>query len=132
MFRSLFAVAALVAVLHVSPVQAKRKPAPVVAPVTSGKMTFSVAHEKIFADGHPVGMRAYVVRTDGDTLVWRTQVYQIDFDRNLETDVQEVYLASLSLTKAGPVATNERGQIFILDAITGERQLNREKGLRGR
>lgn len=120
MFRSLFAVVALVALLQASPVLAKRKPPPVVAPVVSGTVRYAVAHEKTVVDGRPVGLRAFVEKTNADAkVVWRTQVYQIDFDRNLETDVQEVYLASLTLGGVGVIAVNESGRRFVLDPING-------------
>lgn len=42
----------------------------------------------------------YIIATkiEGNEKIWKTQVYKIEFKKNLETDVQEVHINSMKLS----------------------------------
>ncbi|MCF6281071.1 MAG: hypothetical protein L3J28_02495 [Candidatus Polarisedimenticolaceae bacterium] len=67
-------------------------------------------------DGGIIGARA----PDTGELLWTIQVYQCVYDPARETDLQEVYITSLSLGKFPNTLEicNEEGHSFILDLAT--------------
>jgi hypothetical protein len=49
------------------------------------------------------------------TLLWEKQLYKIKYDQNLELDVQDVYIKSMSIENGKLVVRNEKEAIFSLD-----------------
>ena len=58
--------------------------------------------------------------TKTQKIIWEAKLYTIDFDPNLERDVQWVFISDLKIEDGLLVVTNERGQQFTLDPSTGK------------
>jgi len=98
---------------------AKRMAPEAVAPVTTEKAVISVPH-------FPKGKRAQnggVVEAhhpETKKLLWRIQVYRTVYDKNLEKDVQDVFIKSLSFDKSHNllIMSDEKGRLFVLNLKT--------------
>ena len=53
-------------------------------------------------------------------IIWQAKLYTIEFDPNLERDVQWVFISDLKIEAGLLKVTNERGQLFTLDPATGK------------
>ena len=113
---------ALFLVILASPAFAKRTPPPKAAPLVVDGIRYQASHERYAANDRPAGLRAYVEAWDvkADKLLWKAKVYEIVYDRNLETDVQDVYIESLKLDGKVLVATTERKKDYRVDMKTGK------------
>jgi len=56
-------------------------------------------------------------------ILWKTQLYSIQYNRDLEYDVQEVYLRSLKAENGTIIAEDERGNLYRVDAVNGKKKL---------
>ena len=97
--------------------KAKRVGQPDVEPVELGDLRFEVLR-KSRAHGYEQngGVIAAVDRTSGK-MQWSMMVYTIDYIPKLETDVQDIFIASISKA-AEPgklLVTDERGRRFHVD-----------------
>lgn len=110
----------------VTPLAAKRSAPPSVTPLVLDGVEYSPAYERP-KDSGSLTFAAYVqARKVADhKLLWRALVYRIVYVAKQETDVQDVYITSLSLDRAerpdGPrvlVIRNERSKEFLLDLQT--------------
>jgi len=107
----------LVLVLLASPALAKRGAPPEAAPVVANGIRYQAAHDRYAANNIPTGLRAYVEAWDvkSKKLLWKVKVYEIVYDQNLETDVQDIYLESLKLDGKRLIATTERKKAYRVD-----------------
>jgi|SRR5579863_4221872 len=109
---ALFFVAALLAS---SSAYGKRTAPPEVAPITFGGITYSTPH-----GGGDVGTNqngGYTQARDSKTgkLLWQLRVYEIQYEPNLEKDVQAIFISSLKIVDGNLEAVNERGDKFVVD-----------------
>lgn len=100
-------------------VRADRNPPAKIPPIVFEKHIFSQKFEK-----DEVGFRVYILSSDlkSQKVEWKTEIYHGTFDQGLETDVQEVYLASLKLQKKKLQleAVDESGKKYLLDSVKGK------------
>lgn len=94
----------------VSPVSAKRLAPRPVTPVIVNSVEYSA----------PVDFVGVVVATDVSSreVLWKKRIYRIRYLPFLETDVQDVYISSLSIEGNALIVANERGCQFALDLAT--------------
>ena len=105
---------ALVLALSVSSVAAfaKRAVPKAVPPVVANGIRYTAPHNTM----------GFVVATNirkGETL-WSRQIYVVKFNRELESDVQACFIASLKLNSTKLVITTENGNEYELDLNTLE------------
>lgn len=100
--------------------QPKRVGPPDVAPVVLGNIRYEVIH---WGRERGLGQNGgYVAAVDiaSSKELWVAKIYDIDYKPRLETDVQDVFIRSMT---ASPDAhslqiTNENNQRFVLDLST--------------
>lgn len=68
----------------------------------------------------PVTEMGFVVAKDlaSNKEIWKKQVYKIEYDKNLEKDVQDVFIDSLWLSGNNVMVRNEKGELYELDPST--------------
>jgi outer membrane protein assembly factor BamB len=86
---------------------AKRAAPRTVAPVLADGIRYSAPPE---AMGFVVAAAA-----DSGKELWRMRIYEVRVDPNLESDVQDVFITSLTLKDGALIITNERGEKYALD-----------------
>jgi hypothetical protein len=64
----------------------------------------------------PTNKMGYVVAKDvkTDSTIWEKQVYKINYDKYLETDVQDVFIDSLGLQEDYLIVHTENNKIYRL------------------
>jgi hypothetical protein len=99
------------------PLHAKRLPPPEVKPVVAGGVEYRAEHERFAMNDRPAGLRAFVEARDAKTKtpLWKVKVYEIVYQGGLETDAQEVYIASLKMTPKGLVVGTEKKVEYLVD-----------------
>jgi len=111
------AVAGVICLGMTLPVFAKREAPKPVKPVLLNGIEYRIVHEQFEKNGSPAGMRAFVV-AQGQAIgkeLWKAQLYELTYDLNLETDIQDVYVISLVATDDGLHATTEKSREFVID-----------------
>jgi hypothetical protein len=100
-----------------SPALAKRTAPREAAPLVAGGVRYQVLHDRYLANDRPAGLRAYIEAWDvkSNKRLWKVKVYEIVYDRNLETDVQDVYIESLKLDGKKLTATTENKKAYRVD-----------------
>jgi outer membrane protein assembly factor BamB len=91
---------------------------------TSAKRAAPRAVAPVVADGirysAPLEAMGFVVAATPDTgkELWRVRIYEVRVDPNLERDVQDVFITSLTVKDGTLIITNERGESYALDLKT--------------
>jgi outer membrane protein assembly factor BamB len=90
---------------------AKRTPPKPVAPVTGDGVAYSTAGD---------GIDEFVVAAEADSgkELWRAKVYTVPIKKELETDVQTVYITKLKLSGTTLYVRDEARQCYQLDVKT--------------
>lgn len=106
---ALLALCALL-VCGIAPAFAKRAAPRPVAPVLCKGVQYSAPHDAM----------GFVVATgiSSGKELWRARIYEVRVDPNLERDVQDVFITSLTLKDGTLIITNERAEKFALDLKT--------------
>jgi len=98
-----------------------KRPAPSpVEPVVQENIIYSVPH---WASQNGTTQNGGVIRAGdqktGETL-WQVQVYSVEYDEDLESDVQDVFIKSIKLDgeQNTLIIENELGQVFHLNTKT--------------
>ena len=62
----------------------------------------------------------YITAYDANTnkFLWQAQIYRINYNYNLETDVQDIYIKNLTVNNNLLWIADERGRIYTLDPNT--------------
>ena len=106
-------------VLLVSNVMAKRAAPDEVAPVATETSVFSAPH---FPEGDRVQNGGVLEARDPQTkkLLWQVQIYNTEYDKGLEKDVQDVFIKSLSFDKVHNllIMSDEKSRVFVLNLST--------------
>jgi len=102
----------VVAIMSQSPfgesiAMAKRGAPKPVPPIKSGNIEYRVAHE------HMGTVEAWDLAAK--KMLWRKEIYTVKYDKRLETDVQDVFVTSISLKGTVLTVKNERGSEYELD-----------------
>lgn len=94
----------------VMPASAKRSTPKPVTPVTVGAVEYSA----------PDTAMGFVVATDTTSRkeLWRVRIYSVNYDKELEKDVQDVFITSLAVNGGALIVTNERKESYSLDLAT--------------
>src|SRR5437868_656897 len=102
-------------------VQAKRRAPAVVAPIIAGGAMFYYerAPDRANDPGENYSMNLICKNTLNDQTSWKTKIYEVKIDPNLESDVQDIYLKSLIQKDGIVVAVDERGQEYRVNAQSG-------------
>lgn len=100
--------------------KAKRVPPAKVAPVTIGNLRFEAIHwGKARGLGQNGGYIAAIDPASGKE-AWTLKVYDVAYEPELEGDVQDIFIASMSKTLFGGKLniTDERGRAYVVDPAT--------------
>ena len=91
-------------------VTAKRGAPKPVEPVLAGNVEYSAPHESL----------GVVVATDikSKKELWRERIYELHINPALERDVQDIFIATLSVEGGVLIITREDGVSFALDLTT--------------
>ncbi len=94
---------------------AKRAAPAEVKPLVQGGVSFRAGHS---ADEN--GNRGTVEAVDVNTgkRLWRVTVYEIAYEKNLESDVQDVFIKKLAIQDRCLLVTTERRETFCIDLKT--------------
>lgn len=101
-----------------STVLAKRAAPNEVKPITVGQIEYRAPMPT--AAGQMGYVEAWDTSKEHDRLLWRRQIYAIEYDSNLERDVQDVFITSMKLKDNVLLITNERDSEYELDLKTLE------------
>ncbi|HJT05711.1 MAG TPA: hypothetical protein VJ747_02230 [Stellaceae bacterium] len=99
--------------------KAKRAGPPKVAPVTIGNLRFEAIHwGKARGLGQNGGYIAAIDPLSGEE-TWTLKVYDVAYEPDLEGDVQDVFIQSMSKTLFGGklTITDERGRGYVVDPV---------------
>jgi hypothetical protein len=101
----------LMALLVPLAVRAKRTPPKPVTPVTADGVTYLTAGD---------GIDEFVVATDvgSGKELWRTRIYTVPINKQLETDVQTIYITKLKLSGSALFVRDEAKRCYQLDVKT--------------
>jgi phage pi2 protein 07 len=110
---------ATLVLLLASGVMAKRTAPEEVPAITTDKAVFSVPH---FPKGERTQNGGFVEAHHPETkkLLWRIQIYKINYDQALEKDVQDVFIKTLSFDKNHNllIISDEKSRVFVLNLTT--------------
>jgi hypothetical protein len=119
--RTLFILAIVASVVLASDAASAKRRAPKdVAPLTVRGIVYKVPHFGFF---HKKGQNGgFVQAWDAKTkkLLWDRMVYRIVYDREVESDVQDVFITKIRVIGSKLVVTNEAGEKFEMDLSSGE------------
>ena len=102
---------ALVFCLVATPVVfAKRSPPVRVTAVRQDTVEYRVPHENMGC------VEAWDIASNN--MIWRKQIYVVRYDVELEKDVQDIYITSVTAEKGKIVIKNERNSEYSLDLET--------------
>ena len=84
----------------------KRKAAKEVTPIVVDNVKYTAPTDQI----------GYIVARDAatDILIWQRQIYTIHYNKNLERDVQDVFIDSLYIKGKNLMVHTERGKVYSL------------------
>ena len=98
----------------------KRVGPPDVAPVTIGNLRFEAIHwgrERGFGQNG-----GYIAAHDaaGGAELWTLEVYHVDYDPDMEEDVQDIFIETMTKSASGDrlEITDERGRSYVVDPRT--------------
>ncbi|MFN7971112.1 MAG: hypothetical protein U0166_01980 [Acidobacteriota bacterium] len=99
---------------------AKRAAPPAVKPLLLNGTSYVAHHETVPASGTPTAFVARVEARDPSTgaLRWDVTVYTITYKQGLETDVQDVWIASLAAQGSDVLVTDEKGLRYLVEVAT--------------
>ena len=93
-------------------VQAKRGAPSEVLPVTVGNIEYSAPHRN--GTHKQMGFIEARAPKSGE-LIWSRQIYAVKYDPDLEGDVQDVFIKSITVEGNSLIITNERNSKYQLD-----------------
>jgi outer membrane protein assembly factor BamB len=98
-----------------SPAYAKRGAPPDVPPIAVNGIEYSAPHWGRTSGKQQNG--GYIEARDLKTgkLLWELRIYEIKYDPELETDVQDVFITSMQLADGKVYVANEAGDKFVVD-----------------
>ncbi len=85
---------------------------PKVDSIMSGNVKYSVSIENAKSRKQRGG---YIEAWEADKKLWELQVYNVDFDPNLDSNIQEVYITSLKIENGKLIVTNELEEVYEID-----------------
>jgi len=56
--------------------------------------------------------------TESNNLLWKKEIYEVIYDKNLETDVQDIFIDSISVNQNMMFIRNEKNEVFVLNLKT--------------
>ncbi len=108
--KSLIIFCTILAVLPASTALAKRSAPNKVTPVKSGDIEYRAPHNQMGS------VEAWDTRQN--QLIWRRQIYVVEYTIGLERDVQDVFISTLELKGKTLIVKNERKSEYQLDLDT--------------
>ena len=109
-----------VVLLLASSAMAGRLPPEEVPSITTDEAVFSVPHFSFKGERSQNGGYLEAHHPETKKLLWRVQIYKIIYNENLEGDVQDIFIKSLSFDKSHNLLlmSDEKGRVFILNLKT--------------
>lgn len=108
-----------IATLSASMAHAKRLAPKEVTPVEHDGIQYVVVHFGVFNNTGQNG--GYIEARDKKTKkkIWGLQVYKTEYDKNLESDVQDVFITGLKIDKDRKIliVENEGGKVYHVDIM---------------
>lgn len=98
--------------------RAMRFPPKDVEPVIYNGIKFTAPHWAYQHGGKQNG--GYVEALDAETgkKLWGLRVYKVEYDLSMETDVQDIFITSLSIEDGKLIVVNERKDTYEVDLAT--------------
>lgn len=95
---------------------AKRLPPPQVVSINAGGVEYSVPQDRVFSGQ----LGGFIEAKDQSShlLKWRKQVYHTSYNSDLERDIQDVFITSLTLSGKTLMVRDEKSRVFCLDTDT--------------
>jgi len=98
----------LFSIIHLG-IHAKRGAPKKVQSIVYNNIEYSVDHSKI----------GYILITDKNSnTIKNLKIYNIDYNNDLEKDVQDIFIKNLKISNNYLIITNERNKVFKIDLIT--------------
>jgi len=101
--------------LDAIPAYGKRSAPKEVPPVTYQGVTYSAPHWGAFNGRAQNGQYIQARSAETGKLLWELRIYEVKYDRKLESDVQDIFITSLKLVESGLQVANEAGDKFVVD-----------------
>src|SRR3954468_17626821 len=99
---------------------AKRLPPKPVAPLVADGVRYEVPHFGAFHGKEQNGGFVQAWDARKNQLLWDRMIYRIRYDRNLERDVQDVFITEIHLDGKTFFVTNESSERFEMDLASGK------------
>ena len=99
---------------------AKRLPPKPVAPLVADGVRYEVPHFGAFHGKEQNGGFVQAWDARKNQLLWDRMIYRIRYDRNLERDVQDVFITEIHLHGKILFVTNESSERFEMDLVSGK------------
>ena len=109
-----------VLVMSTSELSAKRAAPAEILPVTVGGMVVQPFYEQAPRVGCQVFLIAQQLKDN--KIVWKTLLYSVNYNQSLETDVQDIFLKSLTVEGQTIKAIDERERQYRVDLKTGRKR----------
>jgi len=100
--------------------QAKREPPKEVEPVTYKGVKYVVPHWGWKRGRMQNGGYIEAWHIKKDKLLWELQVYVVEYNPDIESDVQDIFITSLKIEDGKLIIENEAGDRFEIDLDTRE------------
>ena len=101
--------------LGVGPLYAKRSAPKDVPPVTFQGVRYSAPNSRMAEGKKQNGGYIQAVSLQTGKLLWELRIYEVKYDAELESDVQDVFITSLKLVKGNLEIVSEAGDKFVVD-----------------
>ncbi len=100
--------------------QASRLPPEEVKPVIHDGVKYIAPHWGFYKDREQNGGYIEAWDAEKDELLWELKIYGIKYSKELESDVQDIFIVSLEIKDKKLTIVNEVGDKFIVDLDTHE------------
>ena len=110
----------LVFVLGAVHAYAKRSPPAEVPPVTYQGTKYCAPPWGAFNGRKQNGQYIQARSAETGKLLWELRIYQVKYDPNLESDVQDIFITSLEVVDGHLEVTNEARDKFVVDLAKGK------------
>jgi hypothetical protein len=96
---------------------AKRVAQPIVSPIVTPHTIYSAVSTGVEKGQEIRGGFIEARHSKHRKLLWKTKIYQTDYDLKLERDVQDIFIKTLTHEKSHNllVMSDEKGRVFVLD-----------------
>jgi hypothetical protein len=101
--------------LGLGPAYAKRAAPKDVPPVTFEGIKYAAPSSGLVNGKKQNGVYIEATSLETGKLLWELRIYEVKYDPNLESDVQDVFITSLKIVNRNLEILNEAGDKFVVD-----------------